>query len=820
MATNFNVNLGNSQDNFNIDLNDQVESFVVEFGETTWITDGDFNKLKNRPSYNGVEMTGDTNIPVSPTLTSQLTNDSNYQNANDVSSAISTHNQSSSAHQDIRQLVSDEATTRFNADNGLQGQIDAITSASDVVDIVGTYAELEAYDTQHLKDNDVIKVLQDEMHNDAMTYWRWSTHTNTWTYIGAEGPYYTKSETNTLLDGKLDADEVPDGFFDGPATISPTASTSVEIDGGLKLKSLKLLGNTTQESSPAPTPSDPQEINVVTRTQNIVLAGETPSDTQNYNIALGGANLLDLRDGAYSASGVDAVVANGVVTLNGQATANSFISIPVNSNYSINNGDKFVLSLNNATANSSCSLRVNSGGQYDVNGSQANNNKTSILDPTLPLLSSSITIRTQSGGSYTDYVIKPQLSRGTTVLPYGSFVPVDIELCKLDEYQDYIYKSGSNWYVHKEIGKIVYDGSGTWTYQSQYHRCYINKPADMKSGSNDYLTTTKCSHFTGGNTSGDGDNLYYVGGTTVSFKSIAIITSQSAWTTWLAAHNVVLYYALTTPTDTQIVDEGLINQLEAVLEATLYPQTTMTVTGYLAASLGLEVYTEHLNSLLEIAAQPAPSGGGGGSSVTVAQTTGTSQDDVMSQDATTKMLFPDIANSGSNKILIGPNASIASARAIVVNGKINNAISQDCIAISTDSSSPAQIGTNGRATKSIAIGDASTITRGDDSLAIGCNSYINYSANHGYNVALGANSAINGYKDSVALGTYANVTRDGEVNVGTGSNGSGFSSSNYRVIGGVYDGQTDHDAATVGQINATIDAINTALSISIPHIGA
>lgn len=91
------------------------------------------------------------------------------------------------------------------------------------------------------------------------------------------------------------------------------------------------------------------------------------------------------------------------------------------------------------------------------------------------------------------------------------------------------------------------------------------------------------------------------------------------------------------------------------------------------------------------------------------------------------------------------------------------------------------------------------------------------------NVCIGANSSIGAYgtKNSVALGRFAKVDRTGEVNVGTGNNSTeGFNSSNYRVIGGVYDGQTDHDVATVGQINATIDAINTALNTSIPHIGA
>ena len=99
-----------------------------------------------------------------------------------------------------------ETTNRENADIGLQGQIDAITSSSDVKDIVGTYTDLQNYDTSKLGNDDIVKVLQDSTHNDAMAYYRWviTEGTGAWSYIGQEGPYYTKSETGTLLQSKQD----------------------------------------------------------------------------------------------------------------------------------------------------------------------------------------------------------------------------------------------------------------------------------------------------------------------------------------------------------------------------------------------------------------------------------------------------------------------------------------------------------------------------------------------------------------------------------------------------------------------------------------
>lgn len=135
---------------------------------------------------------------------------------------VEEHNLSEDSHLDIRQAILDESDARQAADETLQGnidaetsaredtdrdlqaQIDAISSRSDVVDVVASYAELVAYDTSTLADNDVIKVLADETHEDAIAYYRWSTTTEAWSFIGSQGPYYTISETDTLLAGKVD----------------------------------------------------------------------------------------------------------------------------------------------------------------------------------------------------------------------------------------------------------------------------------------------------------------------------------------------------------------------------------------------------------------------------------------------------------------------------------------------------------------------------------------------------------------------------------------------------------------------------------------
>lgn len=209
----------------------------------------------------------------------------------------------------------------------------------------------------------------------------------------------------------------------------------------------------------------------------------------------------------------------------------------------------------------------------------------------------------------------------------------------------------------------------------------------------------------------------------------------------------------------------------------------------------------------------------GGGGVTPVQTTGTSTTDVMSQDATTKMIFPDIANNPQS-IVIGASSSNATTRGTVLNGIID---SQGTYSIAIgDGDYQAHVAQNGRARNSVAIGGYATAGKGDYSIALGYNAYTNSGSNNtGRNIAIGASSSINGeVTHAVSLGAFAKATRTGEVNIGTNGNSAGYNSTDYRVIGGVHDGQDTHDAVTVGQVNGVIDAINTALSTNIPHIGA
>lgn len=207
------------------------------------------------------------------------------------------------------------------------------------------------------------------------------------------------------------------------------------------------------------------------------------------------------------------------------------------------------------------------------------------------------------------------------------------------------------------------------------------------------------------------------------------------------------------------------------------------------------------------------SAAGGGGGPTVVQTVGTSQTDVMSQNATTGMVYGDPSTLQLIKIGSGANAGsrsssqdgrIAIGKSATATGHASNIAIGNGVSVTSTSSKSIGIGGSTTKNDTIIIGGIGRNQDGDKNVVIG--SLAEVGANY--------------HESCVALGYHATCTRSGEVNVGAGSTTKGYNSTSYRVIGGVHDGQEAHDAVTVGQVNSVIDAINTALSTNIPHIGA
>lgn len=84
---------------------------------------------------------------------------------------------------------------------GLDEEVQEMKNNPDVVDIVDTYADLQAYDTQHLTDKDIVRVLNDSTRDGYSTYYRYNKQSDTWTYIGKVDAFVFEEFTFTLVNG-------------------------------------------------------------------------------------------------------------------------------------------------------------------------------------------------------------------------------------------------------------------------------------------------------------------------------------------------------------------------------------------------------------------------------------------------------------------------------------------------------------------------------------------------------------------------------------------------------------------------------------------
>ncbi len=193
-----------------------------------------------------------------------------------------------------------------------------------------------------------------------------------------------------------------------------------------------------------------------------------------------------------------------------------------------------------------------------------------------------------------------QLEKGTKVNAYTPYGTNPIELCKTENYQDYIYKNNNNWYLHKEIGKKIVDKdtsiTGYTTNVSGHYRYGINI-SDIKILTNGRaIPDLYCSHYKGQMVGNDGswdahqgiaiDNTHqrvYINDDTYYTQD------ATAYKTWIADNNLTIYYPLDTPTETQITDATLISQLNAWYNAQSMDGTTyITVDGNLPMQLKLK----------------------------------------------------------------------------------------------------------------------------------------------------------------------------------------------------------------------------------------
>lgn len=160
--------------------------------------------------------------------------------------------------------------------------------------------------------------------------------------------------------------------------------------------------------------------------------------------------------------------------------------------------------------------------------------------------------------------INEMLNEGTTALPYEPY--------------------GTSWYLNKQIGKVVLNGSESgWLERGNTSENYIKfrnanaLPYDSKGDLlliSDYFVT----NIGANNASYSGNAICGNSGNYAKWLHISIdntiVNSVETFKTWLSTHNTTVYYALQTPTYTEITDSTLLSQLETLNGAKSY--TTQT----------------------------------------------------------------------------------------------------------------------------------------------------------------------------------------------------------------------------------------------------
>ena len=200
--------------------------------------------------------------------------------------------------------------------------------------------------------------------------------------------------------------------------------------------------------------------------------------------------------------------------------------------------------------------------------------------------------------------INIQFEKGAVSL-YEPYQP--IELCKIPgtDYRDRFIPRDGKWYVRKECGKVVLNGGESWA----------TALASIW-GNNAYLCTDITNLKAWGSTCSD----YFVdaglsqgaviqsGYMQMAGSGIVIrndnTTTVANLKTWLGSNNVSIYYQLATPTDTEITNEALIAQLNALLTtARTYAgiNNITTITPNEQGTLEVGYYTKY---------QPIVAGGG------------------------------------------------------------------------------------------------------------------------------------------------------------------------------------------------------------------
>lgn len=310
------------------------------------------------------------------------------------------------------------------------------------------------------------------------------------------------------------------------ATVKPTGDVSLtstvtegQILDVIKVDEIKLKGQTEQDGTP--TPSAPIDVNVVSGS-NVIKIYDNQTLGKELSLDLPVENLINPNNklSAYVNGN------NGEILSMGDATT-YWAQVEPNKTYTFSRdlGDRLLISGSNTQPQIGNITTV----IYD--GGTSNEKNKTITNGDFTYLIIYVARYTSSAPSWV------QLEKGSKVNGYTPYGTTPIELCKIGDNQDYIYKDNNKWYVQKKVNKInSYNGETI---------------------SGDYVSTTG-----------------------------------------QLSTGATVYYVSLPATNTEIKYTTLINQLETIDNASLYEQTNITQTNNdLPIVLNIKAFKDNINGI-------------------------------------------------------------------------------------------------------------------------------------------------------------------------------------------------------------------------------
>lgn len=355
---------------------------------------------------------------------------------------------------------------------------------------------------------------------------------------------------------------------------------------------------------PAPNPDYPQAVQTVTG-ENVVKISDGQGNEQSYEVNLG-KNLFD-KDNASEV--INAFIDYGATAhkiYTNSSCRLAYIRCEPNTTYTISKtlSARFVIATTSEVPANNVSVSQDIAKNTDTTYTITTNSTAKYL--CVFLYHSSYDTLTPE-----QILATLQIEKGSQATSYAAYF-APIELCKIGDYQDYIYKSGDKWYLREEVGSYTFDGSEAWgrsgsTTSTVFVAVTGTQLGDyiqikMMEGPQSLFDSFTFNIQQAG--AGGRFNLYngtaYYTSLAISFD-IADIPDITAAKAWLASNTPTLYGVLATPTDTEITNAALIAQLEAILKGGTSAGTNniaLIPSGNEQGSLEITYYTKYIVNII------------------------------------------------------------------------------------------------------------------------------------------------------------------------------------------------------------------------------